>query len=291
MLSPRAVLMLPELGISGGLEDLGAVECPGTRTIWKEGDAVRRSIMDLSGSGWIVERERFDKFLGETAGLAGVAVVEGRVRGVSNAGTGWLVEIDQHISLSAEKLVVATGRSPSIARQLGVLRQEWSEEITLLGRVEGVASQWRADPLLLVERAEYGWLYGLPCDGNGVIGVTVEPRFLASRPLEAAWRGAVEASGLHRRFCGGSRLNQVWAQPSGLAYAFEGRGPDWALAGDAAMSCGPISGQGLAFALESGVRAARSFVGGAGSEMTYEDWLAGEQSRYQAAAQELLAAA
>ena len=282
MLGPQAVQILRELDLFDDLEAIGANECPGVRTVWQDGDAVRRSIFDPDGAGWIVERQSLDRMLVSAARRAGAEVDVGNITSVAAEDGGWRIANGQIAPLAARTLLVATGRGQRIARQVGVDYRTDGDEVTLLAKLDRVGEAWRNDPLLLVERTAHGWMYGLPLRGDAVVGITMDPALLAGRRLETAWLETAPSCRTYHRFYVGSALKHVWALPSGPTYAQQPVGANWAVAGDAALSSGPISGQGLSFALESGLRAA-NFLAERATAQGYAEWVADEQLRYSMA--------
>lgn len=262
-LTPRAVRALGELGVS--LDDAHRID--GLRMI---ANRTRREldwpgIAPFPAHGAVWPRRRLDTRLMELAreagaelltGVEALPVLEGdRVVGIDAAGRRW----------TADLVVLATGAPGAAARLVGAERDP--DEPHGLAIRSYAASPRHAERLLeacLTLRDEhgtavpgYGWIFPAG-DGTVNIGVgalsTMEGfhqlnlnRLLASyRTMVGDWELGPD---LERP--------RAWRLPMSTQRR---HGPGWVAIGDAAGLVNPMNGEGIDYALESGMVAAQRFL-------------------------------
>lgn len=217
------------------------------------------SLYSARGPGWRLDRRQFDALLARASGAR--LLTRWRVLRIEGGQGDWRLIAADRRTLSARAIVLATGRSPRLAAQLGAKRLT---EDRLVGAVR--FCRGGSDPRTLIEAREHGWWYaahiapGLRAIACMTEGAEVKALDL-TRPT--GWRRAApeafqaERLGPLRVFpAGGGRLDRV-------------AGPGWAAAGDAAVSFDPLSSQGITQALRGG-----AFAGYAVADM-----LAGDTAR------------
>lgn len=224
-------------------------------------------IFNPYGTGWHVDRARFDEMLARCAEEAGAGVYRGGVT-VSHAqgnARSWRIEIscgNRRQRFETQFLVDATGRSSWFARKQGARRITWD---CLLGVISffTLRSEARApDSFTLIEAVEDGWWYSaiLP-DSRLVTAYMTDADIYASAHKKSSnyWLEQLEST-THTR----SRVaSYVFASDPRIVAANTSRldrveNENWLAIGDAAMAFDPLSGQGVYKALQSASRAAES---------------------------------
>jgi flavin-dependent dehydrogenase len=268
-LAPHATRMLATLALANDPCACAARECPGVRSLWGGGGVhTARSIFDVYGSGWVVQRTRFDRWLRAQARARGAQVLEACVSAITRRRQGWRVQAQvserRTVSVDATQIVLAIGRSRRLLREVESDTRCVSREVAVLARLSGVAPAWVDDPLLLIESIESGWGYGLTAaHGQALVAFVLpfgEPAARSARTPSALWRNAFLESSMLREAAGSACVETVWAQACPVTHAIRTAGPGWAVAGDAACAHSPLSGLGVSFAIESGCRAAEALV-------------------------------
>jgi len=164
-------------------------------------------------------------------------------------------------SLSARVLIDATGRSASVARQLGANR-------VALDRLVGVAVLFRKIEIsdqgyVMVETVPEGWWYSAPVPPLGIIAMLMTDsdvcgHIKASQPPQwsqlLAKAPATSARVADRDVMWGPRVCSALSQRL-RRYRTDDR---WLAVGDAALAVDPISGSGVVRALRNAEAAART---------------------------------
>lgn len=264
-LPPETRSVLAELGVWEAFLGCGPVPSPGVVSIWG-GPAPRDHdfVFNPHGSGWHVDRGRFDEMLIGVVESRGVAVLRGaRLTSWSRGPSAtWLLQVDVdggRSAIRAKVLVDAAGRSASPVRRLGGGRTLHDR---LIGVVGVFAEAAPADHRTWVEAVEDGWWYSIPLPGGGLVAAFMTDADLipkGTKARERSWSGRLEKTALIRaRVDDGAtpiRIGQVAANTSLLrCVADDAR----VAVGDAAATLDPLAGQGVARALISGAAAARA---------------------------------
>lgn len=230
-------------------------------------------IFNPHGPGWHLDRTRFDRMLADAAQASGVSVYRStRALTCSRSSRGrWRVLIrsgEARLLVEAGWLVDASGRASAFARRLGGGRRDYDRLVALVGL--GLSASRHSQTT--IEACESGWWYAatLPA-GRAVAALFTDADLLPRDPAarRAMWREALKATRLTSALFGEStapdRLKLVAAGSGKLASA---AGAGWLAVGDANQSHDPLSGQGVAKALLSGLAAAHTIKaqrGGDGS--------------------------
>jgi flavin-dependent dehydrogenase len=292
-LSPGCRELLSGLGCWERFLSQRFLESFGTRAVWG-GDELydHEFLFSARGSGWHVDRARFDAMLCAAARDEGAEVLAGaRFAGAERSGDRWKLALRGNGGMErveAAWVIEATGRAAAFAVRQGASR-------LAADRLVGVAVRFRApvsDPSTLVEAQPDGWWYSATTPENGMVvvwmsdadlvrrlGLSAGPRWFEqlarSRYTAVRVEGAVAEAGPIVRAAHSQRLSD-----------FGGDG--WVAAGDAACTFDPLSSQGILKALRTGKIASFVALDGlegqtdraASSLARYQQLLAAEYSQY-----------
>jgi flavin-dependent dehydrogenase len=245
------------------------LESPGTVAAWGQTELYNNDfIVNPHGHGWHVDRRRFDLMLARASEESGVEVLCGArgIRIVRSSPMAWhigAVVDGQRLARRAALLVDATGKSASPARRLGGHRIVYDRLVGLVGFASG--SNLTGDRRALIEAVERGWWYSalLP-DGRQVGAFMTDADLL---PAGQAARSAVWHDQLQRAPHVQARLGRgATSTCARVITACTSRSSTvaadgWVAVGDAATAFDPLSSQGIAWALESGLMAAEAIDG------------------------------
>jgi flavin-dependent dehydrogenase len=235
-------------------------------------------VRDPHGLGWHLDRVRFDADLRKTAMMAGAALVD-RVRHltVSHKGGLWRVDLEclgqgaaGPRTHQAPVLVDATGRSMTVARQLGLARRGQDRLICLYAHLP--VDERDEDQATRICADTNGWWYSVRVpSGQRVLAFHLDGDDVELKALRDP-AGLLAKSHRHCLFAEIQPATMdfpVHAQPAGgggLDPDALDRLPDGFFAiGDAMLSFDPIASQGLFNALataESASRAIERYIDG-----------------------------
>jgi flavin-dependent dehydrogenase len=240
----------------------------GIHSVWGQDHLyINDFICNPYGSGWHVDRARFDAMLGTAAEGAGASTYRG-ARLLScerDATNGWRIVIrssDQVLKFSARILVDATGRAAMVARRHGAKRISYDHLVGIVGFYREQSPSQPPSQYTLVEAVDDGWWYSamLPNGGKVVAYMTdadlysahskSAPNYL-QKQLE---KGAYTAS----RLDGHTLESGPWVSAANSSRIDRAAGSDWLAVGDAAWASDPLSSQGVQVALQSGMQAAQA---------------------------------
>jgi flavin-dependent dehydrogenase len=258
-LSPAAGRLLRHLGVHDAFLAQGHGAAYATAAAW--GAPVPHEndfLFSARGAGWHLDRAAFDALLAREAGARGVEVMPAtRVESVAREeGGGWTARLSSGAFLRARLVVDATGARAGVARRMGA-------RSVAVDRLAGFVRFFRSsggDPRTLVEAFGDGWWYTAPLPGGGRVAACMTDSDIG-RGL-----GVAQAEGWERALASAPRVRRALAgaEPSGGVVARAARsrslepaaGDGWLAVGDAACTFDPLSSQGVAKALRSGVFAA-----------------------------------
>ena len=271
---PEIRRLLAELGVWEQFLLSERLESYGIRSAWETPTARHHDFLyNPYGCGWHVDRAGFDAMLARAAERAGaVLIVSARITAFRQDSNGaWVLEATQEGKTRLFRgrwLVDATGRKAYLASKLECRAKVVDRLIgatALLPRSE--SSQWT-----LIEAVENGWWYSAPLPGARSVFAYMTDSDLwdASR-----WRELLKAAPLtSERALGGASPVRIVSAASLLRQPVAG--PNWIVAGDAAIAVDPLSGQGIYKTIETGLRSAaaiaRAFEGDTGGLAEYENW-------------------
>jgi flavin-dependent dehydrogenase len=265
-LPPVAAEVLRALGVWERFLADGHRPSRRTATAWGEGRLhLEHHLFNPHGSGWHVDRERFDGMLVAAAEEAGAQRRRGaRVTSVERWGHRWRVVLSAGGVQTVEEcdwLVDATGRGAALARMLG---ERWIDDdrtVAIVGRLAPVAPGTSVEEALLVESAERGWWYSamLP-DGTMLAAYLTDGDEIAGAASDR-WRLALASTSHTAARARGFALTDIRVRRASTGCVTRAAGPGWVAVGDAAMALDPLSGQGLVQALDTGMRGAAALRG------------------------------
>lgn len=276
-LPPMIRQQLTALGVWERFLECGPLPSYGIRSAWE--DSVPRHqdfIQNPYGSGWHVDRARFDAMLACAAAEAGTTqYLSARVRSfMKNSDGAWALEVAQEgaiLSLCGRMLVDATGRKAMLASRMGATADVADRLIGAVSFCENSeTAQWT-----LIEAVEDGWWYSVPLPGAGMVFA-----YMTDSDLWTAhkWDELLERAPLTFERAGRRPIpapSQIVSAASVVRNPVVG--PDWMAIGDAALAFDPLSGQGVSKSIETGARCAsviaRWFDGDVGAPAEYETWV------------------
>ncbi|WP_395698961.1 NAD(P)/FAD-dependent oxidoreductase [Aquabacterium sp.] len=240
--------LLASLGLQQAVDAAGCCRSSGAWVQWA-GSPQRAGEVQ---SGGLIDRQRFDALLREAACAAGVRLLGAHARAARRAPEGGF-ELPLHDGrlLRADGIVWATGRSGDAApgeRCGAALVGRWSGD----GQPLGHDSRVQAGP--------EGWAWAAPQpDGGCTAALFVDAQRLGG--LDAAARERLYRDSLAGYGLIASMLRGHLARPLRVADTTPRRAagtvePRCVRAGEAAFSLDPLSSQGVAAAMRSGVQAA-----------------------------------
>lgn len=256
-LSPGVLPLLDYLGVRQEFLDAGHLPAGGTASAWGAPHVAERSYLFTGrGTGWHLDRARFDAWLLERAHDAGAQVVHGRalVHGAVRSPAGWAIGVEGGGTVRAVAVVDATGRPAAFARRQG-LRPRRDDALVADIRWYVDDQPQRVAAGALVESVPDGWWYSaaLP-GGRGVAIFMTDSDLLRQSTWEARLQEAPSTRARVERWRATGQA-AVRAANSQITPAVAGGG--WVAAGDAAAAFDPLSSLGIGFSLRSGMEAAR----------------------------------
>ena len=258
MLPPRAADLLHRLGLWDRFAAGGHRPSHRTDVAWGESDLhARYRVFDRYGAGWHVDRPRFGSMLVAAAVDAGARLMaHTRVVDVARRRDRWQVTLSGHGGPSIEScdwLVDATGRGAMVARMLGQRWTDTDNAIALLARLSPAAC---VDDALLVESGERGWWYSAALPDRELLAVHITDADAAHGPVCERWHGSLAASHHTRERARGRALISLQVCRASTGSLSLAAGDRWVAVGDAVLAHDPLSGQGLLYAIASGIRGA-----------------------------------
>jgi len=300
-LAPEVRGSLRRLGV-GHLADAAGNRAYGSiRAAWGSAEAEETSLLFRPwGAGFHVDRNRFDAALAAAAAEAGVELCIGtRVTAVeADADTdanGWRAGLSDGVArrpVRTRWLVDASGRCPALAPRVG---RRFLADDRLVGLARYVRAGGGDDDggdHLLLEAVAAGWWSSAPlADGRLSVVLMTDADLVQGQPGGAAafWARQIERAELTRRRLGRAAVTgtPTPGTPTTVRPARSGRldrllAPGFLAVGDAAAAFDPLSGFGVAKALEDGLAAAAALHAAlAGDDAPLTAWAAGVESAYR----------
>jgi flavin-dependent dehydrogenase len=240
--------------------------CYGNRASWGSGQPTETDFLrDPDGHGWHLDRARFERWLRGIAEDRGASLLApARIQSLYWDGERWSVKlatIAGTLDVNARVVIDAGGRAAPIGRRAGAQRHRHDKlvcswvcgEASALGHGAG---------LTYVQAAEHGWWYTAPLPGGRrVLAFHTDPDVPEARALADPRLLVDRADGELAAILAASRFRPTDELGVGAAHGAvlrPGAGPSWFAVGDAALSCDPLSSQGLLNALYTGLAAAEA---------------------------------
>lgn len=241
LIAPPGIPVLQALQLTWLLDDRSMSRpCLGIRRRWGISPTETDDfVYHRGGTGFVIDRRRFDGVLRAEAQNAGVDVVTARVVGVERTARGIAATIrtegSQRVVL-ADCIVDATGRSAAVSRRLGALRLRAEPRIAEWRRVDPQPRPSEDPVWLEVEGSDSCWSYRISGPGGLQESWTIYP--------------APRRTGAHSRVC----------TDASSACLLQAAADKRIAVGDAAAAFDPIASQGLVNALATSVVAAGVFL-------------------------------
>lgn len=293
-LPPAARALLSAMGLWDAFLTEDHAPCHGNRAAWGSPALTETDFLrDLDGSGWHLDRGRFEAWLRRVAVARGAALVcPATLRAVTRSPEGWRVALDGPrgvVELQARALIDASGRAARLARQLGARRV--LDDHLVCGWVH-VPDGGRGAGFTHVIAEPDGWWYTAPLPGGRrVLAFHTDADLPAVRDARApealrARAARVDALAALLPATGDDRVLAGGITAAHGATLIPPAGDGWAATGDAALAFDPLSSQGLLNCLFTGLAVAeamsRSLDGARDALPGYVDTLAGIRDAYAA---------
>ena len=265
-LSPRATAALGELGVLDRFAALDPVASYGIRACW--GDPRPYSIefiFDAYGTGYQVDRPRFDAMLADACADAGATLLPGTcLVGLERRDGGWRATVSGAGRLRAvatRSLVDASGRNAVVARSVGARRRRYDRLIGVVAILDAAPAS-DVEATLLLEAVETGWWYSAPVAQSRIaVAYMTDTDLLGDAPLSArAFAERLVAAPSTAARVKSLRVRALHVRPAVTARIDRAAGDRWLAVGDAGEAYDPLSGIGLTKALTSGQRAGRALA-------------------------------
>ncbi len=280
-LPPGLTPLLRLLGLEAWFLADGHLRSQGNRSLWGSNQPAESPFLASPfGSGWHVDRRRFEARLAVSAREAGAewrwnVRLANCARGEKEKGRRWrltVIQAGRREILDVDFVADATGRPARLARRLGARRVRYDRLTGVTGLLS--SSTPAADTYTLVEATPGGWWYSaLLGDGRLAVAYLTDGD-LMERPLRRAhadpdawWRLLCRTEATRERVerAGYQVTTPLRVQPAESSRLDTIVGIGWIALGDAAAAYDPLSSHGVASAMGSG------FYGG----HTIADLLAG----------------
>lgn len=276
-LPPSARHLLRDLGVLDHVLADGHRASHGTLAFWGD-DAPHANdfLFQLHGHGLQLDRMRFDAALLDHARASGTEIArDAQLSLIAPASNGapYRVRLRTQAAgggIECRWLIDATGRSATLARQLGAQRIEYDRLLAFHMRLHSDADTDR-DGRTWIEAVEHGWWYSVLLPSRerliAFLGDAdhIDRRMrLSSEGLWQALRTAPHLHALCREhdYAPTSAPRGADACSSHLdrAAGMHSDGTGWLAVGDAALAFDPLSSKGISNALYTGQRAAQAIV-------------------------------
>lgn len=291
-LPPVGRVLLERLGLWEHFATQEHVPSQAIHSAWGSAElAEQHSLYSLFGTGWHLERRRFDEMLAAAAAAAGAQVLRAsRITTLSlTEKVHARIECPAgELAVEAEVVVDATGRASSVARAFGSVRVAYDRLVGILGIFEPPPEHRPPTPALLLESVLDGWWYSvpLPCGALLVAAMVDADAIPASglRPIGYFQSLLAKSHHTRARTLGLNAPESVVVRKASTERLSRIVGPALIAVGDAATSYDPLSSQGICKALMSAELAAQAIaerLGGAEEALLhYEHQVLTEFSRF-----------
>ena len=244
----------------------------GTRSVWGNDQLIETDFLaNPMGTGWQLDRHRFDAQLMASAANQGAQVMAGvTVRTVTRQKSGWHIALSNAATLRAHWLVDASGRSGVLVRQLAIKRARLDQQIAqmaLLTPSEPTDNYWGTS----VEAVAEGWWYTTPLpDGQLVLAyLTDRDRLPGKAERQIAWQDRLADTVQMKHLAGlAARTAAIKTFPADTSRRTRLYGEGWVAVGDAAITLDPLSSQGIVTGVLMGARAGPAIVSALGEGQT-----------------------
>jgi flavin-dependent dehydrogenase len=273
-LPPAARPLLQDLDLWDSFVAQDHLPSHGNRSAWGSRDLNSTDfIFDPNGSGWHLDRPRFDSLLRKQALDAGADVDIGtklNLKSSEFSGDSWLLSLTSNKSetrMRSRWLIDATGRHSSVARARGERRYADDALVAFFGLFSpaGNSPATDHDSRTLIEATPDGWWYTSLLPAKQRVVAYFTDADLADLSLRTK-RGYSSILSLteHISACLSSHQyelrDEVKAVSANSARLRCSAGSGWVAVGDAALSFDPLSSQGILTALFTGMKAGQAIA-------------------------------
>jgi flavin-dependent dehydrogenase len=239
----------------------------GTSGAWGSSELQTRDfIFTPYGTGWHLDRQRFDRMLAEAViSSGGTVLCQAQLVSYQRLPhDGWQLKVKhagQQREIRARFVVDASGKTASFAKKEGHYRWMMDRLIAAVG-IFHFSESVPQDTFTLVETEELGWWYSakLP-DGQMIVALMTDADLGQQQDLttRSVWLSKL-AQTVHtrQRLEGGELVTAVKVHAAHSSYLMKPFGAGWLAVGDAAVAYDPLSASGIPRALDSGIWAARA---------------------------------
>lgn len=267
-LPPNINPLLERLGLVGRLRSDGHLASYGNRFVWGASRPAERDfIFETKGTGWHLDRRRFEESLASAALAAGVVWRYGqRLIGCERRDdAGWRLEVNTPRgveTLEADFVIDASGRAARFARRVGARRVSYDRLVGAAAYLEPREGDGAGDSFTLVEAVASGWWYSARLPGGKLAVVYMTDDDLvesaASRRREVWLSLLTDTAHTRQRVTDGhyllSGVPRILRANSSRLTAITG--DRWLAVGDAAAAYDPLSSYGIGSAMGAGYYAA-----------------------------------
>jgi len=254
--TPDIARLLGAFGLDCDLNRLGALVYFGNLSAW--GGPPQLSLFGKRGTGWHLDRARFDSWLRhETASRGARLACPARLGAIARQDGGWDLALEGFDAARARVIVDAAGRRAPLATRVGAKRRKLDDLVALAVRVPCAARRGLAG-YSFVESFADGWWYAAHVPPADAVVMLMTDRDIAQGYRDGAsfvraWRDTTE---LCRRLEAPERCvsPQIFAAHGG--FLDRGAGEGWIAVGDALLSFDPLTSSGLSGAFNDAVAAA-----------------------------------
>ena len=288
-LSPKASVLLSKLGVMDTLQSIPHIASQAIHASWGSSELMENHfILNPYGTGWHIDRRKFDSALATAAEDLGATILRGvHYRSAFRNGR-WNVALRNAsctFNIEAKFLVDATGRLSQVARGLGARPIHYDQLVALVGTITPDSSD-PIESVLTLEAVENGWWYIVPLPTGKVVAVFMTDRDVLVKSHvnpTAYWLKMTEQSATLSKLLERYHLeNNVTIKNASTFCLDKMTGPGWLAIGDAACTFDPLAGNGILKALESGIESSLAILGSdLGDEKTrFTDYVHSVQSRF-----------
>lgn len=250
-ISPEAIRILHEARLDWCLVSSGAIRSTGMTDAWSSciNRVYRASILNPWGGAWHVDRTRFDAALLQAAYDAGVSIIGGKIDRVSTGENEFQVTA-RDCAVSCHELVDATGAVAQAARLLGVRRTVVDRQLVICAQL----NRKMPEPALIITSFVDGWCYVSPHgEMHTQMAIITDGESLRKQGQCELLRQALQSMNLDAR---PDELHDIRMAPVVFQFVNGPRPTRFATIGDAAWTPDPLSGHGVARALEAALHLA-----------------------------------
>ena len=262
---PAATGVLHELGVPHILDKQIHSECTGSLSVWGSDQAVANDFMlDLSGTGFHLNRTAFDARLLQTAQACGAHLFDGySLRSARDDYVLDFVVNGETRSFHADFVVDASGPSAAFARRLGIARNVIDEVISVYARIPCYSESFPSHTL--IEATAHGWWYVSNIPGNQcMVSFTTDKQHIAEHHLLHGnhWQHGYAQTRWIKQFLPVDDLRDAELHTASACSAILSAcvGERWLAVGDAASSYDSISSAGITKALLQGKQAGEAIA-------------------------------